>query len=305
MLKISQEQIQKAEDYIKTNCRPLEQARFDNLFKNGSVDHVIEELKKIQNTDGGFGNGLEPDFLLPDSSPLATTPAFQTFDEISEPDGTMIKNAINYLETSFVKNRKGWFSASEAINDYPHAPWWNWDKEKKQTVIDENWGNPSAEIIGYLWKYKQYLNHLDIHELVVYAIDYWNNKADFTSEHEVYCFIRLYKNLPPEQGAQLEKNLITATEQLVNFDQTSWAEYVPQPIHFADSPSFFLFHAVKKGIEANLDYLGTSINEEGVWSPNWLWGQYEAEWEKAKIQWQGILTIRNLKILHAYDRIEK
>lgn len=305
MVKIFQEQIRKAEDYIKINCRPLEQTRFDYLFKNGSVDHVIEELKKFQNTDGGFGNGLEPDFLLPDSSPLVTTLAFQFLDEITNANEEIIENAIKYLENSFEKTRKGWIAASKDINDYPHAPWWNWEKEKRQTSIDESWGNPSAEIIGYLWKYQKYLNQLDINKLVAYAINYWNTKTYFDSEHEVYCFIRLYKHLPPEQREKLEKTLITATKQLVTFDPTSWTNYVPQPIHFADNPNFFLFDAVKEGIEANLDYLVTSINENGVWSPNWSWGQYEAEWEKSKIEWQGILTVRNLRILHDYDRIEK
>src|SRR5258708_28461150 len=146
MLKISQEQIKKAENYIKTNCRQLEQAYFDYLFKKSSAYHILEELKKFQNIDGGFGHGLEPDFLLPDSSPLATSLAFQFLDEISEPDETMIKNAIQYFENSFVNTRNGWFAASETINNYPHAPWWEWDKEKKQTSIDESWGNPTAEI---------------------------------------------------------------------------------------------------------------------------------------------------------------
>jgi hypothetical protein len=305
MIKISQEKIQKAENYIKRNCRPLEQARFAYLFKNGTADNVIEELKKNQNTDGGFGNGLEPDFLLPDSSPLATTLAFQFLNEMTESDDEMVKKAIKYFGNNFVKSRNGWFAASKEINKYPHAPWWNWDNEKKQTSIDESWGNPSAEIIGYLWKYQKYLSQLDIHKLVAYAINYWNTKTYFDSEHEVYCFIRLYKHLPPEQREKLEKTLIKATKKLVIFDSISWDNYVPQPIHFADSPNFFLFEAVKEGIETNLDYLVTSINENGVWSPNWSWGQYEAEWEKSKIEWQGILTVRNLRILHDYDRIEK
>lgn len=305
MQKLSPLQRHKAEGYIKTNCRPLEHARFNYLFKNGSVDHITQELKKFQNADGGFGNGLEPDFLLPDSSPLATSLAFQFLEEIPTPDEDMIKNAIKYLEDSFVKARNGWFAVSETVNNYPHAPWWNWNREKKETVIDESWGNPSAEIIGYLFKYQHFLSQLDIHELVNDAVSYWHNKTEFNSEHEVYCFIRLYKNLPAKQSEQLKNPLIIATKQLVNFDPNSWVDYVPQPVHFADNPQFFLYDAVKEGIEANLDYIITSLDESCVWSPNWSWGQYESDWEKSKIQWQGILTIKNLKILQSYDRIEK
>ena len=58
MVLLSQFQIAKAEKYIGKHCRPLELARFNYLFKNDAAERVVEELKKFQNTDGGFGNGL-------------------------------------------------------------------------------------------------------------------------------------------------------------------------------------------------------------------------------------------------------
>lgn len=305
MQKLLKNQVSKAEEYISTNCRPLEQARFNYLFKNGNTNQVIEELKKFQNPDGGFGNGLEPDFLLPESSPLASSLAFQFLDEIAKPDENVLKKAIQYFESSFVKDRHGWFAVPKEVNSYPHAVWWNWDSEKRQTAIDDSWGNPSAEIIGYLWKFQGYVVKLDIKELAKHAIDYWNGKTDFESEHEAYCFVRLYKHLSPELAQQLEKTLIDATKKLVSLDPTSWSKYTPQPLHFASSPDFFLYETVKDAIGTNLDYLINSINDNGVWSPNWTWHQYETEWSQSKVKWEGILTIQNLKTLAAYDRIEK
>ena len=106
-------------------------------------------------------------------------------------------------------------------------------------------------------------------------------------------------------GKLLEGKLIEATRKLVTYDIEKWKTYTPQPIHFADSPKFFLYDTVKEGIGNNLDYLVDTINKDGVWTPNWTWHQYDDEWEKSKIKWQGILTIRNLKILNRYGRIEK
>ncbi|MFA7300814.1 MAG: hypothetical protein WC069_00690 [Candidatus Shapirobacteria bacterium] len=305
MKTISLDSINKAEKFIKENCRTIEQARFAYLFKDESPDLVIDELTKYQNKDGGFGNGLEPDFMLPDSSPLATSLAFQFLDEITSPNEEVIKKAVKYLEDSYVDERHGWYSIPQQVNNYPHAVWWNWDETKKQTVIDGCWGNPSAEIIGYLFKYKKFLTKLNIDELVEYAVSYWEKAIEFNSEHEVFCFIRLHKYLPAEMAKRLEPKLIEATIKLVALNPEMWKEYSPQPIHFADNPSHFLYSVVKETVETNLDYVIDTISGDGVWYPNWTWHQYETEWEKAKIRWVGILTIRNLKILSDFNRAYK
>lgn len=305
MLKLSKDKIDNAEKYIKANCRPLESARFDLIFKNGPAEQVIKELKMFQNSDGGFGHVLEPDSLVPDSSALATSLAFQIMDEIPTPDEEMIKSAIKYLEATFNPDFQGWYIMPKEVNNYPHAIWWNWDKEKEEKSVKEWWGNPSAELIGYLSKYKQLVTTLNVDDLIERAIAYIESRDKFTDEHEIYCYIRLYKHLSPEQGKRFEPKLIEATKSLVALDLEKWKDYSPQPLHFADNPNFFLYEAVKDGIEANLDYMVNNMTENGIWEPNWTWRQFDEFWPKQKVQWEGILTIQNLKILYAYDRVEK
>src|SRR3989344_3461098 len=252
MKTITKNQIIKAGEYIKKNCRPLEKARFGYLFEGNNIPGaIVEELKKFQNPDGGFGHSLESDFLLPDSSPMATTIAFQFLEEISDP------------------------------ND---------------EVIEDSWGNPTAEIIGYLNKYKTFITTLDLDVLTENTISYWKNRREFPSEHEVYCFIRLYNHLPLDKAKRLEKKIKEATEKLVCLDYKKWNTYVPQPLQFENF--------AKSGIEKNLDYLVTTIGENGVWSPNWIWHQYEDVWLEQKIKWEGVLTIHNLGILKRHNRIE-
>lgn len=64
-MKISKQTFRKTSDWVKRNARPLEVARWEYLFENGSKERVIYYLSAYQNDDGGFGNGIEPDFWLP------------------------------------------------------------------------------------------------------------------------------------------------------------------------------------------------------------------------------------------------
>jgi hypothetical protein len=41
------------------------------------------------------------------------------------------------------------------------------------------------------------------------------------------------------------------------------------------------------------------------WGITWSWGQFEEEWETAKEEWRGWLTLEYLRILRSFDHIEK
>jgi hypothetical protein len=59
--------------FFKEEVRDLEKYLFEYYLQKGERTRIIEELKKYQNDDSGFGNGLEPDFRQPLSSPMATS----------------------------------------------------------------------------------------------------------------------------------------------------------------------------------------------------------------------------------------
>ena len=52
-------------------------ARFESIFHGAGEIHILDELRKFQNNDGGFGHGLEPDWRSSESSALCTSIAFQ------------------------------------------------------------------------------------------------------------------------------------------------------------------------------------------------------------------------------------
>lgn len=92
----------RAKKFILKNARPLDMARWNYLFENGSKEDVINILKTYQNTDGGFTNALEPDCWNINSTPLQTWAATRIIKEINLDDKNhpIIKGIIDSLSSN-------------------------------------------------------------------------------------------------------------------------------------------------------------------------------------------------------------
>lgn len=139
MQKLSFENFLKAKNYLFFHGRELEQTLFEFEFENGSAKSVKQVLKKHQNEDGGFQDMGEGDRHC--SSCIGTSIAFQHLIEIgATPSEELVQRGINYLLQSY---------NSEC--DY-----WQPDTGRKYKTPSEmivGWGNPSAELVGYLHNY--------------------------------------------------------------------------------------------------------------------------------------------------------
>src|SRR5665648_1089127 len=303
--KLSKTLLNQLDCYMNTEARPLERSVFNYYFNDSSSNDIFDSLEKFQNSDGGFGRGLEPDFKLIQSSPMATSIGLRHLSKLDNNDRAqkMIARAVEYLETTFDIHRKGWYCVPSTVNKYPHAPWWGFRTDLNMTVIDYSWGNPTAELIGYLYKYKQHLNNLDIQLLINYAITNLNERTEFRSEHEIYSYIRMYNALDREFSSQIEEVLKLATSQLVNINQSLWMDYVHTHLKFIEIEYKNFFGNERKFIDQNLDHLVDRIEEDGKILPAWQWDKYLEEWEIAKIEWMGILTIEALLSLLKFNRI--
>ena len=62
---LTKEQLKIMNDWMQTNARPYDCAKWNYLFNGGSKDTIVEEMLKYQNADGGMGNGFEIDMLCP------------------------------------------------------------------------------------------------------------------------------------------------------------------------------------------------------------------------------------------------
>ncbi|WP_252187631.1 hypothetical protein [Anaeromonas gelatinilytica] len=171
------------------------------------------------------------------------------------------------------------------------------------TIIDKNWGNPSAEILAYIYKYREYVNKLDVDMLVEYAINYIENKQKFDSENEIFCYIKLYDVLPKELKRRLEKRIIYAIEQVVIYDEEKWHEYVPTPVDFVERPNGSSFGILESKINDNIDFIIRQLELNGKISPPWGTSFYNEDLKEAYDEWIGVLTFKALTILDKFNKI--
>lgn len=100
--KLSHEAQLYARAFLLSTARPLEAALYAREFEAAPDDLVYAALAAFQNTDGGFGHGLEPDLTTLDSSVLATTTALQTLRHMGAPaDHPLVRDAIGWLNGAY------------------------------------------------------------------------------------------------------------------------------------------------------------------------------------------------------------
>jgi len=299
MPKLSKEQFNKARSFIMNNARKLEQAVFKLEFENGSKESVLTELKAYQNSDGGFGNAIEPDIRCTESSAIGTTVALQHLSRVQADENTdIVKQAISYLLHS-VKRADSyyWDIVPKEVETAPRAPWWSYFESSPLT------GNPNAEILGYLYEYKGLVPSNLSDELTSYIMNYIN-KLQEPEFHELLCFLRMNERMPSNLKEHLSDKLAIMVEKCVTIQPELWQQYCLQPIQVVESPQSPYNKMFENVLPANLDYLIAGQTEEGCWNPAWAWGQFEDTWKIAKVEWQGVLTLDYLRLLRQHNYIE-
>ena len=303
---LSKNQFDKCASFINSKAREIDKALFGYHFGKCGNELVVDSLSKFQNPDGGFGHGLEPDFRTPSSSAIATCLAIQYLEK-SEVDSKskILTDAINYLVESYRSDLKRWRPVPDDVNYYAHAPWWHLDDKTGQCAIEHSWENPTLEILGYLSKYESHFPQSEFIKLTNKAIDTlstYNGKME--AEHDLYCYISFFNHASPDIRVQIQdklKELITAT---MNTNPADWkTKYVPKPLNFIDNPSSILYNDFKTALNENLNFLIEDLGEKEAWFPVWNWDNYADEWEKAKIEWAGQITVDNLIKLKNFGRI--
>ncbi|MGZ3667359.1 MAG: hypothetical protein ACXVDA_23065, partial [Ktedonobacterales bacterium] len=62
---------------------------------------------------------------------------------------------------------------------------------------------------------------------------------------------------------------------------------------------------VRDAVERNLDYAIAQQADDGSWSPAWSWEDaYPEAWAAARVEWQGVLTLKTLRSLRDWGRFE-
>ncbi|XMB72183.1 hypothetical protein RJI07_08765 [Mycoplasmatota bacterium WC30] len=275
---------------VKEKGRLIDFYLLENLFECRQLQ-LMEELQKYQNVDGGFGHALEPDVRLPDSSVVATDMAINILNEIDDEPlkAETISKMISYYESVYIDSKNGWELVPPAVNNYPRAVWWNYDGVENFT-----YGNPNPEIVGFLYKYKQYLKKLDIAIQVNKVTEYIKNTFQAeASMHSLLSCLKFYTYMPEEIKSEIHDTLqLVVDKELAN---DNWEEYSLEPYKILlIAPIFLKKHELI--LERNLEYCKDKLNK-GIIIPNWSWYQYDDVFEETKHEWAGFITYEILKSL--------
>lgn len=225
-----------AKEFILKNSRLLDMARWNYLFENGSKEDVISILQTYQNTDGGFANTLEPDCWNVNSTPLQTWAATRIIKEISLEDKNhpLIKGILDYLASNneFDGHRWNGLNTVKTNNNYPHAPWWTFNKKKELSY------NPTASLLGFILKYaeKDTAIYKLSCELSKEAYVYFKKNFPLESMHESACFIELYDYMKESSINNLfdieefKELLQEQIKQVITYDTEIWnTDYICKP----------------------------------------------------------------------------
>ena len=291
MAQLSQHAFDNAAEYIALNARPLERAQFVYHFGSGSVSDVLTELGRFQNDDGGFGHGIEPDLRMPLSSPLASTLAFQVFRELAVPgDQPAVGDGIKYFERAFDRSIGGWDPVGPRGDEFPRAAWWNYEPVEGQ-LSPLKQANPGAEIVGYLHLYAGQVDPAFLEEASTQVLNAFEALPDDMDFHAMMCFARLAEMAPGRVVEKLLPKLRRSVHMVTGENPGDWRSYGGRPLWFAPAPGSLLSDELQDSIQVQLDYEIESQSGDGSWQPNWSWGQYESDWETAKVEWAGYLTL--------------
>jgi hypothetical protein len=303
---LTQKSFRNAKKFIEDNARPLEAARFQFHFESGSLTSIISKLSEYQNQDGGFGHALEPDLRAPESSVLCTSVAFQVFREIRvERNTNLVGKAIDYLLETLDKEKLHWRIIPAQVESSPHAPWW--DQAGATNNFDSFSLNPTAEILGYLYEFGQGVPKDILGSISQRVISYLEESGEIKM-HEFLCCLRLLetKDIPESLGQKVYHRLMVFIPQLVEKDPIGWEGYNLKPLQVVDSPTSPFMNDLENAVEENLAYEISSQNVDGSWSPNWTWGGvFPDDWERARMEWSGVITLQKLLVLKRFGRIEE
>jgi hypothetical protein len=278
--------LEKAQTFIWNNARLLERQLFSFLFNDGSRQNVLRALVAYQNSDGGFGNALEPDKRTPSSQPIDQEFSLRILDDIGF-DEEVAGQICDFLST-ITTAEGGVPFVLPTVSDAPRAPWWNTEDNPPASI------NPTASIAGLLNKHKVQHPWLD------QATEFCWQKIEAllsASDNDLLSIILFLENAPDKDRATREFEPIgEIIKKQVALDPLAEG-YVHKPLDWAPSPTSLCSGLFDASLMApHLEALAAKQQPDGGWPISW-----PAISPASLLEYRGVVTIKALKTLEAYD----
>lgn len=289
--------------FLYRNARPLDLARWKYLFEGGSREDVLAALAAYQNEDGGFGHGLEPDCWNPNSAPVQTWVATEIIKEVGLADQKhpIIQGILRYLASGKDFNGHTWSNAVATNNEYPHAPWWQYDEAQEPSY------NPTACLIGFILKFADKdsrLFHLAC-ALAKEAYQFFKKQFPLESMHTVSCFVELYEytKKSPVQVLDLEEYKALLQKQIqhiITYDTSRWAvDYVCKPSLLISGKTSDFYPENQEICQYECEFISNSQQADGTWAITWAWAEYPEAWSVSKNWWKSDWILKNIRYVSA------
>ena len=290
--------IDSAKQFILQNARPVDLAVYRYYFENQSNRTVIAELSKYQNKDGGFGNGLEPDFVNPASSPIATNDAIITLyrTKALEKGSQMVKEIVKYLKShdSFDEDKKRWLFAIDSNKNYPHAIWW--EKNEGDGISGFN---PTMSLAAFMVCYGDGVSVYK--DIIKEGMEHLQENEDINGD-ELKCYLLAYELLTQNNVfgiidlKHLETLIRDKMGDIVSKDIDKYGvEYVTAPSDiFSGIYPEFITPEIRSLMDAEKAVLHNLQKEDGGFDITWQWYTQYPEFEQARNNWRPRVTTEKL-----------
>ncbi len=298
---------EKARAFMYRNARPLDLARFQYHFENGSQAAVINALSYYQNADGGFGHAIEADNWNPNSIPLHANGANSILHEIGWTDAEhpLVTRLIGWYASGACFNGKSWDIVVPSNNDYPHAPWWHTDSV---STCHTDY-NGTAQIAGFLIRYapkdsEGYRLGVRVASEAIAALD----PETLMDMHTCTCYVRMAELIEEANAVvllpfdELKQKLHQSIKRLIVTDKTKWSAYMCKPSEFFNSRQSEYYPENAEIAEYECEFIQNTQLPDGSWDIPWRWNDFPDEWAISKNWWKGEAILKNLLYLKGFSK---
>ena len=276
---------ERAEAYIWSTARVLEQRRFEVLFKDGDPALVEAALAGYRTPDGGYGYALEPDGRGPTSQPPHIWTALEALEDAGLGDPGVLEHLVTLTAPD-----GGVPVALPTLEPWPHAPWWSIGTE----------GTLLATALLYAPLSNQSHPWLDGAAAFLWTVvDAIEKTHPYEVEAAIVFLDKASDRARAEAAAERLGGLVREQELVGRQPEGYSPGEIHHPHDFAKSPgSLAARWFSEEELSASLDVLEGKQLEAGGWPITW------AVWTPAiEIEWSGLQTIAALKTLRAFGRL--
>lgn len=301
-----------ARSFLRTHARILE-VRLAEVYldgpsepgTNGSLDPTpalaaLSALSAYRNSDGAFGQCLEPDVRAPDSQPLCVDYGFTVMDElisflgrhemIAKIVADTAASAMPFL-ASIAGSQGGLPIVLPSVAAHPRAAHWA-DGVFAPAL------NPTAGIVARARFFG--IDHPWVEAGAAFCRRELESPHAVADAHTALAVLRFAETEPDRAwAAQVYDDIGARLNELAFFQPMPGQGYGLTPLHVAPTPDhprrqFFSDDALL----AHLDELEAGQAPDGGWEITW-----QPPSPGARNEWRGIETLRALQVLRAYGRI--